>query len=573
MHGDLKYAPGFSHFDYVNPKAPVGGTLRLGAIGSFPSLNPFLVKGVAARGLGLVYQSLLSRSRDEPFSLYANIARRVEMAEDRRWVIFHLDPDARFSDGSPIRAEDVIFSLNTLRDKGRPNHRHYYSRVAAIERTGPLSVKMTFDGEAVWELPLIMGLMPVLSERFFQRVPFETTSLIPPVGSGPYRLQAAEPGRSITYRRNPDFWGWHLPQYQGRHNFEAIRWDYFRDTDVALQAFKAGDLDARFETDPTRWVLSLNETDRANRRYQTTVIPKQTPAPMRGLVFNTRRAIFQDRKVREALGYLLDFEWMNRNQLHGLYSRTSSFFQNSDLAARGRPSPEEKALLTPFKKTLPIGAFGTAVRPPVSDGSGRDRRAIRQARKHLLQAGWQVQDGRLTHRETGRPFQIEILLNDSQYLKLLHPFRVNLQRLGIETDIRLVDSASYQNRINQYDFDMIVTDWAQSLSPGNEQAFYWGQSAADTPGTRNYPGIRLDAVDAMIQRISAAHTRDDLILATRTLDRILRAGHYVIPLYHNNEQWLAHAASIGLPETPSFYGTGPDVWWQAPIDGPPSQTP
>ncbi len=559
MHGEPKYSSGFSHFDYVNPSAPIGGTVRLSAIGSFDSLNPFLLKGVSPRGLGDVYQSLLERSRDEPFTLYANVANAIEVAPDRSWIIFHINPQARFADGSSITAEDVLFSFTTFRDEGRPNVQSYYRKVTAADILSPLSIRFAFEEDGRFEMPLIMGLMSVLPKAAFDVVDFKKSSLIPIMGSGPYLVEKVNPGRRIIYRRNMNFWGWHLPQNKGRFNFERIIYDYFRDDDVALEAFKSRNIDARFENSAAKWTSAYGW--QSETAYHKSTPKISIPTPMLAFVFNTRREKFKDRRVRKALVHALDFEWINANILHGLYKRTHSFFENSPLASTGPIPSAERELLSAYTHELPESLFEQDFSLPETDGTGRARENLIQAQQLLSDAGYRIKDGILRHQKTGRPFRIEFLINNTDYIKLISPYQKNLNILGIQSNIRQIDTASYQNRLTDYNFDMILNSWGQSLSPGNEQAFYWSRDAAKTPGTRNYPGIGLAAIDALIERIATARDRDRLVNATRALDRVLLSGHYVIPLYYTDEQWLAHWPEIKLPLTPSYWGTGPDLWW------------
>ena len=560
MHGEPKYPPGFSHFDYANPDAPVGGHLRLGAIGGFDSLNPFILKGVAPDGLTNVYQPLLERSRDEPFTLYANIARTIMVAPDRSWITFNLDPAARFSDGTPITAEDVLFSFETLRDKGRPNVQSYYKKVTEAEILSPTAIRFAFEEAGRYEMPLIMGMMSVLPKAAFKTTEFERSTLTPFIGSGPYLIEKVDAGRRIIYRRNENFWGWHLPQNKGRFNFETLTYDYFRDDDIALEAFKAGTIDARFETDAGKWANAYGQAGQKAPFLKST--PRLSiPAPMLALVFNTRLEKFRDIRVRKALTYAFDFEWMNAHILHGLYKRTQSFFENSPLAATGPIQDAERELLIPFADELPPEIFTDSFHLPITDGSGRARDNLRIAQELLSDAGYEVRGGQLVNTVDGRPFEIEFLINNNDFVRLITPFQRHLDTLGINSKIRPVDTASYQNRLNDYDFDMIINNWGQSLSPGNEQAFYWSRQAARTPGTRNYPGIHLAAVDALIERIATAQDRITLETAVRALDRVLLFGYYAVPLYYTDGLWLAHWPQIHLPPTPSFWGTTADLWW------------
>ncbi|WP_373083871.1 extracellular solute-binding protein [Sneathiella sp.] len=561
MHGSPAYPDGFAHFAYVNPDAPTGGTLHLGVIGSFDSLNPFLLRGVSPAGMGFVYQSLMTRSKDEPFTLYGNIAKTIEIASDRSWVIFNLNPQAKFSNGAPITAEDVLFSFTTLRDKGRPNVRTYYRKVEDVQILGPRRIRFSFEKEGRWEMPLILGLMSVLSKEAFTSTDFGKTSLTPFVGSGPYLIDKVEPGRRIIYKRDPDFWGWGLPQNKGRHNFETVIYDYFRDEDIAREAFKAHTLDARFENNAGKWKEAYGVQPNASPAYVKSEPKVSVPTPMLALVFNSRRPQFHDRRVREALTLAFDFDWINANILQGIYKRTGSYFENSMLAATGQITEPERSLLLPFADELPTDVFKHSFHLPRTDGTGRNRENLRKAQHLLDLAGWTVSNGALLNRASGAPFTIEFLVNNNDYIKFISPFQRSLEILGIQSTIRQADSASYQNRLNTYDFDMIVNEWSQSLSPGNEQAFYWSRDAAKTPGTRNYPGIALAAADHMIDIIAAARTRDELETATRALDRVLLWGYYVIPLYYTDRQWLAHWPEIKIPSSASFWGTSPDLWW------------
>jgi microcin C transport system substrate-binding protein len=560
MHGAPKYKPNFKHFDYVNPDAPKGGTLVLSRIGSFDSVHPFIIKGVPAQGSGLVYERLLVRSRDEPFTLYARIAQTVDMPEDRGSVTFTLRPEARFHDGTPILASDIAFTWRTLRDKGRPNHRLFYIQVAKAEVLGPRKIRFQFRSNKNRELPMIIGLMPVLSEAYYQNVPFERTTLKPPLGSGPYKLVAVDQGRSVTYRRVKDYWGKNLPVNRGRHNVDTLRYDYYRDQVVALEAFKAGLVDLRHETDPGRWATGYGSTALAQGRILKGEFSHGLPGGMKGFAFNTRRPIFKDRKIRQALAFTFDFEWVNKKFFHGSYAQTDSYFTNSELAARGLPSAAERALLSPFQKSLPPEVFEKSYQPPHTDGTGSDRKGLRTAMKLLQNAGWKLKGKRMV-TAAGTLAQFEILLVNPRNERLALAYARKLRRIGIGVTVRTVDSSQYQSRLNAYDFDMIIYWWDESLSPGNEQAFYWSSGSADTEGTRNYPGIKSAAVDAMIKRLVSARNRSDLITATRAMDRVLQWGHYVVPLFYLPKDRLAYWDKFGFPGQPPLQGYQLDTWW------------
>ncbi len=560
MHGQPRYGPDFGHFAYVNPDAPKGGDLVLSRVGSFDSLNPFTVKGVPADGLDLTYQSLLRRSWDEPFTLYALLAERVAMPDDRGSVTFTLRPGTRFHDGSPVTVDDVLFSLEILRDSGRPNHRFYYREVVEVVRDEPRTVTFVFRPGGNRELPLILGLMPILSKASWQGRRFDATTYEPILGTGPYRIDEVDPGRGISYRRIVGHWSEALPAARGQHNFDRIRYDYYRDAAAAFEAFKAGQVDLRAEPDPRRWAIGYDFPAAARGDVVRTERPHGRPSGMYGLVFNTRRPIFADRRVRHALGQAFDFAWINRTYFHDAYARTASYFDNSELAAKGLPSPAELPLLAPFRERLPPALFEKVYLPPGANPRGL-RGALRDARRDLAAAGWEIRDLRLVDRATGTAMRFEIMLARREDERLALAFARNLERLGVEVAVRTVDTAQYQERLAGYDFDMIVNTWGLSLSPGNEQAFYWSSASAAAAGTRNYPGIREPAVDALIAAITAAPDRAGLVAAVRALDRVLLWGDYVVPLYHLTSDRVAHWNKFGYPAAPPLYGFRPETWW------------
>jgi microcin C transport system substrate-binding protein len=562
MHGAPKYAPGFDHLDYVNPDAPKGGELRRGLQGTFDSLNPFILKGNPAAGRHHAFDSLLKRVWDEPFTLYGLIAETVETPEDRSWVEFTLRPEARFHDGSPITVDDVLFSWETFRDQGQANMRLFYRKVARAERVGSRGVRFTFDPAAAdRELALIMGLMPIVSKAYYATHTFDETTLEPPLANGPYRVKAVEPGRIITYERVPDYWAKDLPVNRGQDNFDTIRYEYFRDGTVLFEAFKSGAFDFRAEGSATQWATGYDIPAVNDGRIRREALPNQRPAGMRAFVFNTRRDLFADPRVREALGYAFDFEWINANLLHGGYRRTTSFFANSNLAASGAPSPEELELLEPWRGQVPDAAFEAVRPPPSTDGSGNVRANLRIARKLLEDAGWTTRDGSLVRASDGKPFAFEILLVFPEEERIALAFVRNLERLGIKANVRTVDAAQYEFRRQTYDYDMIINTWRITLSPGNEQAHYWGAAAADQDGTRNYIGIRSAAVDDLIGRVTASRDRAELVTAMRALDRVLLAGHYVIPLFHQPTDWIAYWDKFERPAVIPTYGFVLETWW------------
>ena len=563
MHGVPAFPPDMTHFAYARPDAPVGGDLRLAATGTFDSLNPYIIKGVPADGLGLVFESLMERAQDEPFTLYPLIAERVEVAADRSWIAFHLNPNARFQDGSPVTAADVLFTWRTLRDQGRPHTRTYYAQVAEATAPDPHTVRFAFR-EGNWEMPLIMGLMPVLSEAFFTTHDFERTGLDRPLGTGPYLVDDVQAGQRIVYRRDPDYWGRDLPVNRGRYNFERISFTYFRDANAALQAFLAGDADARFEDDATRWATAYTGPAVSRGDIVMEEVPHGRPSGMTALVFNQRRAPFDDIRVRQALGLAFDFAWTNANLLYGTYERTTSMFDNSEIAATGVPEGLELALLEPYRDLLPPELFTAPFTLPQTDGTGQSRAQLEQARDLLAEAGWQVVDGALVDGRDGRRLSFEILLDDSRWERILLPYLRNLERLGISARLRTVDSAQYELRRSSFDYDAIVQVWGQSLSPGNEQYVYWSSDAATSDGSRNYAGVADPVVDALIDELVAARTREDLVAAARALDRVLLWGRHVLPLFHREDDYVARWRWIEHPQTGLLYGPDITTWWRLP---------
>jgi peptide/nickel transport system substrate-binding protein len=564
MHGEPAQPATFTHMPYVNPDAPKGGRLVEGLLGTFDSLNPFIVRGLAIPQIrGFVVESLMARGYDEAFTLYGLLARSVETDEARSYVTFRLDPRARFSDGEPVTADDVLFSWALLRDKGRPYHRSYYSKVAKAEAPDPLTVRFDFGGTQDRELPLILGLMPILPKHAINAATFEETSMTAPLGSGPYRVTAVNPGVSVTLTRNPDYWGRDLPINRGLWNFDEIRLDFYREANGHFEAFKRSLYDFRVEREPLRWHDGYDFPAARNGDVIRDTIKTGMPQPSEFLVFNTRRPVFADIRVRQALTLLFDFEWINRNYFFGLYGRAAGFFAGSELSAYGRAADDrELAFLKPYVSQMPASILDGSYRLPVTDGSGRDRTSLREALNLLSQAGYELDGTVLRQRVTRTPLTFEILVNTRDQERIALAFSRDLKRAGIEAKVRAVDAVQFDQRRLGYDFDMIQNRWDQSLSPGNEQSFYWGSAAADAPGTRNYMGVKSAAVDAMIAAMLRARERDDFVAAVRALDRVLMSGFYVIPLFHLPVQWVAHWAYIRHPEKTSVSGYLPETWWR-----------
>ncbi|MGB0921805.1 MAG: extracellular solute-binding protein [Alphaproteobacteria bacterium] len=568
LFGDVALPADFAHQPGVNPDAPKGGQLRLAAIGSFDSLNPFILKGEPATGLGLTYDTLMADAANEPASEYGLIAEWVEVPEDFSFVTFRLREAARFHDGHPIRAEDVVFSFETLRDKGRPFYRFYYANVAKVEALDELTVKFTFDKAGNRELPQIMGQLMVLPKHYWADKDFAATTLDPPLGSGAYKIEKADAGRSVTYSRVKDHWAANLPINKGRWNFDTISYEFYRDDTVALEAFKAGEFDVRAENTAKNWATAYDFPALKQGKVKKEVLHQERAQAMQAFIFNTRRAKFSDPRVRRAFALAFDFEWMNKTLFYGQYTRTHSYFDGSELAAKGLPSEAERALLKPFRDQLPPELFTTPYSLPVTDGSGQNRTELREAGKLLKAAGWEVLNGTLTHTKTGEKMEVEFLLVSPAFERIVAHYKQSLERLGIKASLRVIDPAQYQNRVDGFEFDIISGGWAQSLSPGNEQRDFWGSQAAARSGSRNYAGINNPVIDAFINKIIFAESRADLVAATRALDRVLLWGHYVVPQWHIKGSRMAWWDKFERPETPPRYQTGfPDTWWAKATSG------
>ncbi len=554
-----RYPAGFRHFDYVNPDAPKGGSLRLASQGSFDSFHPFIPKGNAV-STGAV-ETLLVTSADEPFTGYGLIAESIEWPRDRSWVIFHIRPEARWHDGTAITAEDVAWSFETLVSRGNPQYRFYYGAVAAVEALDAARVRFTFSESNNRELPLIVGQLPILPKHYWTTRDFGATTLDPPLGSGPYQIRDFEAGRFTIRERVEDYWGRDLAVRRGLQNFQTIRTDFFRDATPIRLALKAGDIDFRLENQAKAWAEDYNVAVVEKGWLKKELVANKRPTGMQAFVMNTRRAQFSDPRVREALALAFDFEWTNRNLFNGQYTRTRSYFSNSDLAARGKPEGEELAVLEPFRGQVPQAVFGEAYAPPVTDGSGWLRDNLRRANALLQDAGWAVQDLQLVHADTGTPFRFEILLVSPAFERIVLPYVRNLKRLGIEAKVRLVDENQYINRFRQFDFDMMVWVWGQSETPGNEQYEYWSQAAADSAGSRNLAGVRDPVVDELIGLMLRSDSREQLNQRTRALDRVLSWGHYVVPHWHIRADRVLYWDKFGMPKTPVRTGVMTDRWW------------
>jgi peptide/nickel transport system substrate-binding protein len=566
MHGVPAMSDDFTALPYVNPIAPQGGRLVEGVLGTFDSLNPLIVQGLAVQPIrGYVVESLMARSYDEPFTLYGLLAQSIETDDGRSHVTFILNPAAHFSDGSPVTTQDVLFSWQLLRDHGRPNYRLYYSKVAKAETPDAYTVRFDFVEGGDRELPLILGLMPILPRHAIDPATFENSTLVQPIGSGPYVVSNVDAGKSVTFKRDPNYWGGALPVNRGLWNFDELRFDFYRDANAYFEGFKAGLYDVRAETDPGRWQSGYDFPAANDGRVVKEAFPSGLPKFASDFVFNTRRRIFADIRVRQAIAILFDFQWVNRNFFFNLYQRSASYFDDSELSAYHRPVDDhERALLAPYPDAVRPDVLDGTWSPPVSDGSGRDRNTLRQALDLLRAAGYELDGTTLRDRATHRQFSFEIMVTDRDEERLALTFSNNLSRAGIKADVRLVDAVQDQQRRSSFDFDMIEYRWEQSLSPGNEQSFYWGSAAAGQDGTRNYMGVRSDAVDAMIDKLLRARGHDDFVDAVRALDRVLISGCYVVPLFYLPAQWVARWSYVQHPARTSLYGYLPETWWRAP---------
>ena len=564
MHGDPAWKPDFTHPAYANPGAAKGGQLAQGVLGTFDCLNPFIVKGLPAANIrGYVIESLLARGYDEPFTLYGLLAESVTTDAARSFVTFAINPAARFSDGKPVTPDDVIFSWQLLRDKGRPNFRIYYAKVTKAEATDRRAIRFDLSGADDRELPLIIGLMPILAKHAINPSTFEDTSFEPLLGSGPYKVSGVKPGESVTFTRDKNYWGRDLPINRGLWNFDTIRFDYYRDGNTHFEAFKKGLYDLRLETDPGRWQTAYDFPAFRDGRVVKEGLPYGLPKGMQGLVFNTRRPIFSDIRVREAILQLFDFEWVNHNYFFDLYKRTASYFDGCELSAHGVPADaRERELLAPFVGAVRADIMDGTWSPPVTDASGRDRTTLKRAFALFKTAGYELKGTQLVHAVSGRPLTFEILTTTRDQERLALAFVRNLKRAGIEARVRTVDATQFERRRINFDFDMMEYRWEQSLSPGNEQLFYWSSAAADQEGSRNYMGVKSKAVDAMIAAMLGAKSRADFVAATRALDRVLLSGFYLVPLYFPPVQWVARWTRIEHPSRTSLFGYLPETWWQ-----------
>ncbi len=562
--GDLKYLADFQHFDYVNPDAPKGGrlaTLPTSSINTFNEFNEYILRGDPAEGLSLLFDSLMARAQDEPDAVYGLIAESAELADDKMSVTFYLRPEAKFRDGTPVTADDVVFTLETLKTKGHPRFQLSLKDVAGAAALDPHTVKYQFQGENVRDLPVLVATLPVFSKAYYTANDFLKESLDPPLGSGPYQIPDYRQGTFVTYKRRPDYWAANLPVNRGRYNFDEIRFEYYRDRAVGLEAFKAKAYDLREEFTSKSWATEYDIPAVRSGQIVKLTLPDGRPSGAQGMFINTRREKLADPRVRQALDAAFDFEWTNKTLFFGLYTRTASYFENSDMKAEGLPSPEELSLLEPFKNRLPPEVFGEAYKSPVTDASGRYRPSIRIASKLLDDAGWKLEDG-VRKNAKGETLDIEFLINDPTSERILGPYAGKLNDLGIKAFLRRIDPAQEQERLKRYDFDIATERFSLQPTPGPEVRTYWNSEAGRQDGSYNLSGIADPAVDALIGKILNAKTRDELRTACRAIDRVLRAGHYWVPEWFKPVHHIATWDKYSQPTVQAKYDNGVlDTWW------------
>ncbi len=561
LYGDPALPADYDHLPYVNPEAPKGGSMISAAQGSFDSTNPFIVRGTPAAGSMQIYDTLLESSADEPFTMYGLLAEGIRLDPQRRWVEFDLRPEARFNDGEPVTAEDVVFSFETLVTKGAPFYRAYYHDVTKAVAVDEDTVHFDLGDTKSRELPLILGQMQILPKHFWEGRNFEAVTRDALLGSGPYRIAQVDPGKRIVYQRVENYWGKDLPLNRGRHNIDRQIYDYYRDQTVALEAFKAGNIDIRVETSASNWATAYDFPAMEQGLVKKLMIPDGQPAGMQAYVMNLRRNKFQDVRVREAINLAFDFPWLNKNLFYDAYTSTDSYFENSEMEATGLPSPEELALLEPWREKLPSQVFDEAL--PIAEPEGL-RKRLAKALELLQQAGYTFKDGTMVNADSGSPLNIEILLYNAQFERVAQPLLRNLARLGIKGNLRIVDVNQYLNRLRSFDFDMVVGGFPQSLNPGNEQREYWGSEYADRPQSRNLIGLQDPVIDALVDAINAADTRESLDTAAQALDRVLRWGFYVVPMYHLPATRVAIWDKFDWPEPFPQYNLDLSVWWVDP---------
>lgn len=560
VNGETKYKSDFKYFEYVNPNAPKQGELKLSSQGTFDSLNNFVLKGSSAEGLNLLFDTLASISQDEPFSLYPLIAEFIEVSPDNSWVKFYINKKAKFQDGTSISAKDVKFSFHTLIEKGTPFYKRYYNDVKDVQVIDNLTVQFNFKRNDNKELALILGQLVVFPEHFWKGKDFLDSDNIVPLGSGPYKIEKYKYGKYITYKRDANYWAKDLPANVGHYNFDRIKYDYYKDESVALEAFKSGEFDLKIENTAKTWATLYKGKNFDNGKITKKNIPHELAQGMQGFLFNLRKPLFQDIELRRAINLAFDFEWTNKQLFFGQYTRTNSYFANSELSSRGLPSKEELKLLTPFKDKLPSSIFTAEYKNNVTKGNGKLRTQLRQALKILKKQGWKFENKVLV--KDGKKLEFEILLTSPAFERIVQPFIKNLKKIGIVAKIKMIEAVSYTNRLNNFDYDMTVQFLPVSLSPGNELYSYWGSNAASIKGSRNYMGLQSSVIDALLKNIVTATSRQELITAVRALDRVLLHNYYVVPQWYNASYRIAYWSKFKQPKISPKYGLGIHTWWE-----------
>lgn len=565
MHGEPKYKKDFKHVNYVNPNAFKGGEITFSSIGTYDTFNPFTLKGTAVDGIGNLFETLTTSSGDEAFTEYGLLAESIEWPNDRSWVAFNLRKEAKWHDGKSVTAEDVIWTFNTLMEKGHPFYKYYYGDVLEVVKESDLKVRFNFKGKTNKELPLIVGQLPVLPKHYWKDKNFEETTLDIPIGSGPYKISSFEAGRAINYELDKNYWGFDIPIKKGTENFGVIKYEYYKDRGIEREAFKAGEVDFFSENSSKEWATSYEIPAVHNNIIIKELIEHENPQGMQAFVYNIRKNIFKDKRVREALSYAFDFEWTNANLFYGAYKRTNSFFENSELASDSIPQGKEFKILKEVSGenyiSIPKDVYLKEFNPPKTDGSGFIRKELSKAKLLLNEAGWELKERKLINKQTGQHFEFEILLVSPAFERIVLPFKDNLEKLGISVNVRTIDSSQYQQRLETFDFDMVVSSFRQSLSPGNEQRNFWGSDAAETNGSRNIIGIKNPAIDKLIEKVISAEDRKDLITITKALDRTLLWNHYVIPQWHISAYRVLYWDIFGKPKIRPKYALGTNTWW------------
>jgi len=563
MHGKPKYNDDFLNVEYIDLSSLKGGNIVRSAVGTYDSFNPFILKGTSAAGIGTLYETLTTGSSDEAFTEYGLLAETIEWPNDRSWVSFVIRKEATWHDGKKITADDVVWTFNTLIEKGHPFYKYYYGDVKEVIKVSEQKVRFNFKTNTNKELVLIVGQLPVLPKHYWENKNFEETTLEIPIGSGPYKIKSFDSGRSITYELNEDYWAFqnNIPIKVGKDNFGTVRYDYYKDRGIEREAFKSGEIDFFSENSSKEWATSYNINSVKSGLIVKELIEHENPQGMQGFVFNIRKDKFKDRRVRKALSYAFDFEWSNKNLFFDAYTRTDSFFENSELASNNLPSKNELNYLNPYFDVLPKEIFTKEYKNPITDGTGYMRQQLQEASQLLQDSGWELIDGKLINSVSKEIFSVEILLRSPAFERIVFPFKDNLEKLGIEVVVRTIDTAQYQKRMEVFDFDMVVQTFSQSLSPGNEQRNFWGSDAAETNGSRNIIGIKNYAIDGLIESLINAKDREELITITKALDRILLWNYYVIPQWHISSYRVVYWNLFDKPKIKPKYSLGFDTWW------------